>query len=285
MSEEVGPAVRRRQLGGQLRELRKAAGFATMDAAAAATGLSRATISRVESAKQAILPKTVRLLCQLYGIDTPTLNHLLRLSEESEERGWQVEHADTMPHWFQRYAGEEADANRLSTYEAEFVPGLLQTPDYCRAVSEASDPALTEDELGRLVRFRLARQQHLGGGRTPELNVVVNEAVLYRQVGGPEIMRAQLKHLLAAAERPSVTVQVLPFDAGAHPAMVGSFMILQFPPEIGTPTIFVEVDGGGLYPDRPADFERYQWMFDQVRELSLSPDESVTLIRKLAGDA
>lgn len=283
MSEEVGPAVRRRQLGRQLRELRKAAGFATMDAAALATGLSRASISRVESAKQAILPKTVRLLCQMYGIGAPTLDHLLRLSEESEERGWQLEYAETVPDWFERYSGEEADATKLSTYEAEFVPGLLQTADYCRAVREVFAPDVTEEDVTRSIRFRAARQEHLGDKHTPQLNAVINEGALRRQVGGPEVMQAQLRHLLTVAEQSNVTIQVLPFEAGAHPAMVGSFMILQFPPASGTPTIFVEVDGGGLYPDRPVDFERYSWIFGRLRELSLSPDESVALISKLAG--
>ena len=116
MSEEVGPAVRRRQLSRQLREARTAAGFTTMEAAASATGFSRATISRIESAKQVILPRTVRFLCQVYGIGSPTLDHMLKLAgEAAEDRGWQVDFADVVPDWFDRYVGEEADATEMWT--------------------------------------------------------------------------------------------------------------------------------------------------------------------------
>jgi transcriptional regulator with XRE-family HTH domain len=285
MSEEVGPAVRRRQLSRQLRELRTAAGFATMEEAAAATGLSRATISRVESAKQVILPRTVRLLCQIYGIGSPTLDHLLRLAEESDERGWQADYADTVPSWFDRYVGEESDATEMWTYEAEFVPGLLQTDDYCRAVHAAAEqkPAATDTE--RAVAFRAARQARLSAKRPPKLHAVINEAVLYRQVGGRAVMEEQLRHLAAFAQRPNITLQVLPFSAGAHPAMIGSFMMLRFPPSTGVATIFVEVDSGGLYRDRPTDLDRYTWVFRQLRELALDPAQTLDLITTTTEDA
>jgi hypothetical protein len=150
-------------------------------------------------------------------------------------------------------------------------------------VSEAARPGVTEDGLARLVAFQAARQEHLLGKRTPRINVVINEGVLHRQVGGPEVMQAQLQHVLDIAERSRVTVRVLPFSAGAHPAMVGSFTILRFPPGTGTPTIFVEVDNGALYPDRTEEIERYDWVSRRLREMSLSPEESAALIRKLAG--
>ena len=285
MTEEVGPAVRRRQLARQLRELRTAAGFTTMEAAAAATGLSRATISRIEAAKQVILPRTVRLLCQIYGIGSPTLDHLLRLAEESDDRGWQVDYADTVPSWFDRYVGEEADATEMWTYEAEFVPGLLQTDDYCRAVRAAAGPDVSATDTERAVAFRAARQARLTAKRPPKLHAVINEAVLYRQVGGRSVMDEQLRHLAAMAQRPNVTLRVLPFSAGAHPAMIGSFMMLHFPPSTGVATIFVEVDSGGLYRDRPADFDRYNWVFRQLRDLALDPAQSLDLITRVADAA
>jgi hypothetical protein len=113
---------------------------------------------------------------------------------------------------------------------------------------------------------------------------VLNEAVLRRQVGGADVMRDQLRHLAEMAKRPNITVQVLPFSAGAHPAMVGSFIMLNFPAGSGDPTIFVEVDAGALYPDRPADFERYTWMFGQLRDLGLSPAESTDFVSKVKGE-
>lgn len=282
--DEVGPAVRRRQLGRQLRDFRLAAGYRKIQEAADATGLSRASISRIESAKQAILPRTVRLLCQAYGIGAPMLDHMLRLAEESDDRGWLVEYSATVPNWFERYLGEEADARRIWTYEAEFVPGLFQTADYCRAVSATSGPDVSEDNLRNLIALRQARQKRLSAKNPPVVTAVINEAVLHRVVGGPEVMRAQLTHLADMATRPNITIQVLPFTAGAHPAMTGSFSMLHFPPGTGEPTVFVEVDSGALYPDRRLDFERYEWIFHRLNELALSPDETSNRISRLIGE-
>lgn len=281
MSTEPGPATRRRQLGRQLRDLRLAAGLKTMEAAAERSGLSRATVSRIENAKQTILPRTVRLLCQTYGIGAPMLDHLLRLAEESEDRGWLVAYSDTTPNWFERYLGEEAEASEIWGYEAEFIPGLLQTADYCRAVRAANSADVTEEAIERSVDFRIARQQLLDREAPPKLHVVLNEAVLRRHVGGIKVMREQLRHLTEMAKRPTVAVQVLPFTAGAHPAMTGSVTMLHFPADGGEATIFVEVDSGALYPDGPADFERYTWVFGRLRDLALSPAKSMALVSRL----
>ena len=281
MTTEPGPATRRRQLGRQLRDLRLAAGLRTMEQAATRSGLSRATISRIESAKQTILPRTVRLLCQTYGIGAPLIDHLAKVAAESEDRGWLLAYSDTTPNWFERYLGEEAEASEIWTYEAEFVPGLLQTAEYCRAVSTASSPDSNEEEVERRVEFRLARQKLLERASPPQLNVVVNEAVLLRQVGGVVVMREQLRHLSELADRPNIEVRVLPFRAGAHPAMTSSFTALHFPAGGGEPTILVEVDSGALYPDRPPDFERYAWMFGQLRDLALSPAKSMALVSRV----
>jgi transcriptional regulator with XRE-family HTH domain len=270
MPEEVGPAIRRRQLSRQLREARMAAGFTTMDAAASATGLSRATISRIESAKQVILPRTVRLLCQIYGIASPTLDQMLKLaSEAADDRGWQADFVGVVPDWFERFVGEESEATEMSIYAAELVPSLLQTDDYCRAVRAASAKEISEDELNRYVEFRAARAARLA---KTKLHVVLNEAVLRRQVGSPAIMRDQLNHLVEIADRPNVSLQILPFTSGAHPAMTGSFTMLHFPASTGVATVFVEVDDCGLYRDRPADFQRYSWMFGQLKADSLEQD-------------
>jgi transcriptional regulator with XRE-family HTH domain len=283
MSEEVGPAVRRRQLSRQLHELRTAAGFATMEAAAAATGLSRATISRIESAKQVILPRTVRLLCQIYGVGPPILDGMLSLAEASDGRGWQAEFAGVLPESFDRYIGEEADATELSTYEAECVPGLLQTDDYCRAVRSAAVDGVSTAELDRFVAFLAARQERLDARRGPKLHAVINEAALHRQVGGPDVLAAQLRHLLNLAQRPNITVQVLPFSAGAHPAMTGAFTILRFPPSTGVATVVVEVDSGALYQDRAVDLDHYTWVFGQLTSAALTVDASADLISRMAG--
>jgi transcriptional regulator with XRE-family HTH domain len=266
MSDEVGPAVRRRQLGGRLRELRVAAGFTTMEAAANGTGLSRASISRIEGAKQVILPRTVRLLCQSYGIDASAVERLVLLAERAEQRGWYQDFADVVPGWFERYLGEECDATEVCAYAADVVPDLLQTDDYCRAVSAALAPDVDVDRLVALTAVRR--------GRGKRLHAVLDEAVLYRRVGGPDVLRAQLRELLT--EGPHVTVQVLPFTVGAHPAMAGSFTVLRFPPSTGLTTVFAN----GMYPD---DHRRYAAMFDRLRALALSPADSAAMIEALAG--
>jgi transcriptional regulator with XRE-family HTH domain len=282
MATEPGPAVRRRQLGRQLRDLRIAAGLKTMEAAAERSGLSRATISRVESAKQTILPRTVRLLCQTYGIGAPMLDHLLRLAAESDDRSWLLAYSDTVPNWFERYVGEESEATEIWSYENEFVPGLLQTADYCRAVSAAAGPNVREEDLQRLVTLRQARQERLSGKNSPRLSIVINEAVIRRVVGSPEIMREQLRHLQKLAKSPNITLRVLPFSAGAHPAMTGSFTMLHFPADTGVSTIFVEVDSGAIYPNRPTDVDRYSWIFSRLCDLALSSAKSAALAGRVA---
>lgn len=279
---EPGPAVRRRQLGRQLRDLRIAADFKTIEAAAVASGLSRATISRVERAKQVILPKTVRTLCHTYGIGQPMLDHMLRLALESDDRGWLVAYSATVPDWFERYVGEEAEATRIRGYEPEFIPGLLQVDEYTVAVSTAARPHVTAEGLAESVAFRNARQARLGAADPPELWFVINEAAIRRLVGGTGVMHAQLLRLVELAQRSNITLQILPFEAGAHPAMTGSFKLLDFPGDAGLGTIFVEIDSGAVYPDQPADVERYAWIWERLTSAALSPADSVSLLSSVA---
>ncbi|MCP2256323.1 Helix-turn-helix domain-containing protein [Streptoalloteichus tenebrarius] len=284
MTIEPGPAVRRRQLARELRQLRSAAGIKTLEQAAALTGLSRASISRIENGKQTILPRTVRLLCQAYGVGAPMQDHLVRLAEESEDRGWYAAYQDTMPDWFERYVAEEGDASEVWYYEAEFVPGLFQTARYIEAVTLASHPELPAQELHKLIAFRLERQQRLSAATPPKIDVVLNEAVIRRVVGSVDLMREQLRHLAALAERPNIIVRVLPFAAGAHPAMTGSFAMLHFPRGSGITTVFLEEDSGGLYPDLPAAVERYGWIYQRLRELALPPQETISLVSRVMAE-
>lgn len=285
MSEEtdegIGPAVRRRQLGRQLRELRVAAGLTTIRAGAEVSGFSAASLSRIETAKQAILPRTVMAICQAYGVGAPVLDHLLRLARESEERGWLVAYSDTTPAWLERYVGEEGDAAEIWAYELTLIPGLLQTEAYCRAVAESWGPSITDAEVERRVALRRARQERLARTPQPTLVAIVGMAALLQEVGGPDVMREQREQLAALAERDNIELRVLPFSTGAHPGMVSAFTMLHFPADIGDPTIFVEVDSGALYPDRPVDFARYTWIFERLRELALPPAESRALASRL----
>lgn len=170
----------------------------------------------------------------------------------------------TVPDWFRNYVGLEADAERIATYDPELVHGLLQTPEYTRAVTLAATPDLPPAEIDRIVEVRQARQDRLSSDNPPEVHAILGEGVLRRVVGGPEVMAEQLRRLVALAGSPNVAVQVLPFDAGAHPAMVSPFHVLTFP-EDALPAVYLE---------RPADVERYTWMHRQLADRCLSPERS-----------
>ncbi|GAB3463281.1 helix-turn-helix transcriptional regulator [Actinophytocola sediminis] len=238
------------------------------------SGVSKATTSRYEAGKQTVTIGTVLALLEAYAIKAPERDELIQLATDSRDRVESVL-SDVAPGWFARFAEEEATAEVIQTYQAEHIPGLLQTPAYCRAVTAANRPDVSDDELTRAVEFRRFRQQVLDGGHT-RLRAIINEGALRRQVGGVRVMRDQLEHVRELAESPTIQVQVLPFSAGAHSAMT-SFVILRFAEPV-EPTIFVEVDAGAVYPD---DIERYDWVWGQLSELALSEDSSTALLDTL----
>jgi transcriptional regulator with XRE-family HTH domain len=277
-----GPTVRRRQLGLELRRLREAADI-TREEAAQYIGVKSPTISRIELGRHAIRPANIKLLLHLYRVESPASDALLRLASEANQRGWWTFYGETVPDWFSNYVGLEADAAEIWSYESEFVPGLFQTTDYARAITAAAQPDSTSDDIERYARFRQARQERLTGGNPPKLLTVINEAVIRRTVGGADVMSAQLRHLLDVMELPHVTLQVLPFDAGAHAAMTGAFIMLRFPEEEMS-TVYVENDRGGLYQERPADLDRYRLVWEQVTTIALQPDDTADMISRAAAD-
>ncbi|MGQ0837579.1 DUF5753 domain-containing protein [Actinokineospora sp.] len=173
------------------------------------------------------------------------------------------------------------DADQILTYECEFIPGLLQTEDYTSAVRRAFWPEATDEDAQQHAWLRRDRQEHLIGNAAPHLHAVINEAVLHRVVGSPEVMRAQLEHLADRANLDHVHVQVLPFSAGAHPGMNGAFSILQFEVE-ALSTVYVEIEPGGLYPERAIDLARYRLIFGRLADVSLDERKSAALIGRLA---
>jgi transcriptional regulator with XRE-family HTH domain len=273
--DEYGPMVRRKLLGRQLRELRDRAKI-SQDAAAKYAGLKAPSISRMENGKQAILPRTVRLLCQCYSVGAPDMDMLIRQAEESNDRAWYAMYSDTVPQWFESFLGLEAEATEVWAYEAELVPGLLQTPDYIRAVTAAwrTESDADDAELQRFVELRLARQRRLDGDHPPKLHAVINEAVVLRPVGGPATMAAQLRHLLDMSDRDHITVQVLPFAIGAHVAMLGAFTMLRFPEELEMNAVLLEHDHGATSAERPVDLDRYTRKFEWLTAKALSPDQT-----------
>ena len=194
METASGPTVRRYLLGKRLRALREAAGITAVQAAQHCD-LTQPTITRIERGRNAILPRNVKQLCQLYGIGVPMLDTLVRLARESDGVDWFITYSDTVPDWFEQFAAFEADVTEILSYQAENVPGLLQVPAYIRGITAAGRAEVTEEDLERSVRFRLARQQRLNTN-PPLLHYVLNEAVIRRMVSGPDGMRAQLEHLV-----------------------------------------------------------------------------------------
>lgn len=279
MTGRSDPTVRRRRLAAELRDRRDRVGL-TIEEVADRLEWSAAKVSRIENAKVSVLPRDVRFLMGVYGVEGEAAELLLTLSRESRQKGWWHAFGDAIPHWFQVYVGLESEATGLRLYESDFIPGLLQTEAYARASYEASLVTM-RDEIDRQVALRMARQERLTGPDAPQLWTIINEAAIRTRVGGSDVMRAQLAKLQEAAGLDNVTVQVLPFSKGAHPAMVGAFHILSFvapDPQV----VYLEYYTGSHYLEKPAEVERYTLMYDHLRAAALPPDESVALIGRVA---
>ncbi|WP_300613455.1 helix-turn-helix transcriptional regulator [Trebonia sp.] len=279
----TAPPIRRRLVGGTLRRYRENLGY-TLDDAARILECDRSRISRIETGQRGIRGRELRELLAEYGIDGEQQAVLAAVAEPRQARGWYRPHADVLPGAWQDYLLLEAAASRVLAYEAQRVPGLLQTPAYARALADA-DPGLADDDArDRAVEAVLARQKAILGERRPDIHVVIGEAALHQEVGGPGVLDGQLG-LLAGVSGDSgmITVQVLPFSCGAHAAAgVGSLAILQFQQAPGLGVVHLGGAGGGVCLDSQADLAAYARVFDQVRAFALSPAESAGLLRGLS---
>lgn len=272
------PTIRRRRLGLELRRLRERAGY-SVEEMAEHLECSQSKVRRIEIGRVPVRQRDLRDLLDYYGVAEQDREPLLALARESKKKGWWHTYGDAVPDWFQTYVGLEAEASDLRNYKAELVPGLLQIEPYARAIHEAVLADDTDEEIARLVDVRMARQGLLTREENPpRLWAILNEAVLWRLVGGRGVMREQLHHLTEMAKPANVTIQVLPFDAGAHASMVGSFMILGFPDQHDPDVVFVEHHTGSLYLERAIEVDRYTLDFDHVRATALSPKDSLALI-------
>ena len=274
------PTILRWQLGQQMRELREQAGI-SVRAAAKEIESSPATMSKIESGKQAARPLYIKLLTAMYGVEPALRQQLFDMAVEAGKSEWYASLAKHIPDWFKLYLGYESAANRRQVYSVELIDGLLQTADYARAIARVNRPDATDVELDKTISVRRGRQERLAGEDPLELHVIMNEAALCRVVGSHEIMRAQVEHVIALSKLPHVTVQVLPFAAGAHPAMTAPFVMLGFDDFPGMNTVYLENGRGALYLEGAADLARYNWMFAQLSELALSPAKSRTLLTKV----
>ncbi len=276
-----GAVVRRRILGRRLRELREEAGM-TLEAAAPALDWSMSTLSRIETAKQTVDVHGVRSMLDLYDIGGDRWDELVALAREARQKGWWRAYGLGVR---DSYVGFETEASLVRDFTLAYVPGLLQTAAYARALFAAGLVRRTEAEIENAVAVRMIRQERLTAAEDPlELVAILDEAVLHRPVGGPAVLRAQLDHLARAAALPSVTLQVLPTALGAHPALALAFTVLSFG-DLGEPDLaYVEHTLGALYLEKEEDVARATLFFDRLRSEALGLAESAALIRRVADD-
>ncbi len=283
MASGEGPTLRRRRLRAELRKAREAADL-TQEQVAKEMDWSTAKVIRIEAGRTGISTNDLRALLALYGVtDQQRVTELVELARGSRQRGWWSAYKGVLRSQYTTYISFEAEAAMLRNFEPLMVPGLLQTEEYARAVvREAALRELRPDEVDARVTVRMARQQVLSRDDPPRLCAIVGEAALRQLVGGPEVMRRQLQRLVEAGEQPKVTIQVLPFSVGAHAGMHGPFMILEFAEHTDDDVVYLENAVGGLYLEEQAEVKRYRLVFEHLRGMALSPDDSAALIAKVA---
>jgi hypothetical protein len=254
-----GSVVVRRQLGSKLRQLRLAAGKDVIDVTEAGLG-SKAKISRIETGKGPVRVADIRALCWLYGADNPTTDALAALAPGTQQEDWwETAGAGVVPDWFSLYAGLEATAQRIRCFEPQLIHGLVQTPDYARAVIGA-DPRLSDQVVEQRVRFRMERQQ-----TAADVTVIMGEGAMALIAGSPDVMTAQAEHLRSV----SADVRVLPFTAGPSPRR-SAFALLDFPDSEDPPVVYVEGGGIARYLDKPDDWTDYEFVWRILMEKSIS---------------
>ncbi len=259
----AGPTVQRLVLGGHLRRLREDAFITTEQAAAAIRG-SHSKISRMEHGRVGFKERDIADLLTLYGVTSGEERQaLLTLAREANTPGWWQGYSDILPHWVEPYFGLEAAASFIRNYELQFVPGLLQTEGYARALMRLGN-APTEDDVVRRVEARLSRQEILSRETPPRLWAVMDEGALRRTIGSTAVMREQLRHLIDMCDHPAVTLQILPFRVGAHPAMGGPFTILRFSEPDLRDVVYIEQLTSALYLDKPAEVDSYLEVMEQL---------------------
>ncbi|WP_033307259.1 helix-turn-helix transcriptional regulator [Streptomyces iakyrus] len=276
-----GPAVRRRKLGAELRALRTSAGL-TSGEAARLVGWHQSKVSRIETGTSGVKPADVRLLLDAYDVADPQLRELLMALTGAEDSGgrhhWWHAYRGVLPPTYRDFISLESQAGAMRTLETTVVPGLLQTPEYARAVTRAAVEGLPEDRLDTLVEVRLARQDVLRADPPLRLSAVLDEAVLRREVGGPGVMARQLERLVEAARLPQVRLQVLPFAAGAHIGVTGPFVIFSFSSTSDLDVVVLDHLTSSLYLERKEDLRAYTEAFNALQIHALSPEDSLDFI-------
>ncbi|MEV5824349.1 helix-turn-helix transcriptional regulator [Spirillospora sp. NPDC052242] len=276
-----GSTVRRILLGSQLRRLREAKGVTRQDAGYVIRA-SESKISRLELGRVSFKERDVDDLLSLYGVTAKSeRDALLQLAREANTPGWWHRYNDVLPGWFQTYVGLEESAALIRTYELQFVPGLLQSEGYARAVIRLGNAGASEQEIDQRVELRLQRQERLTGPDAPRLWAVLDEGALRRPIGGPEVMRGQFEHLIEMSKLPNVTIQIMPFRFGGHAAEGGAFSILRFPEQDLPDVVYVENLTGAMYLDKRDDVDTYLQAMERLCVDSATPERTVELLGDL----
>lgn len=275
------PTVRLRRLAAELRRLR-AGSELSRETVSEQTGINVVTLYRIETARTKPQLRTLATLLTTYGANAELRDYLTGLCRDAGKQGWLRPYHSDLPEEYTAYISFEDEATGVSNYESLFIPGLLQTEDYARAVIRGVLTTATVAQVEDRVRARIERQQVLTKDIPLKLWAVVDEASLHRRVGGAAVMRTQIQALDDATATPNVTIQVIPFSAGAHPGMPGSFVQMTFADPMDMDLIYIDSMAGDLFLESDAEISRYTTMFDTLRAVALSPDDSRTLISQLA---
>lgn len=272
------PTVLRIALGGQLRVLRESLGISP-DTAGEAIRASPAKISRLECGRVGFKQRDIRDLLTLYQVtDTDQREQFLELAQQASRPGWWHQYGDLLPPWFETYVGLEQAAESIRCYEPQFVPGLLQTPEYARAVVMLAHHDEGANEIQQRVSLRMRRQQILRRPRPPLVWAVLDEAALRRPIGGADVLRGQIERLLAVAALPQVTLQVLPYSAGGPAAAGGPFTILRFPEPELPDVVYLEQLTSALYLDKRRDLDQYLTVMNRLALQAATPEETRRLL-------
>ncbi|MFF4213317.1 helix-turn-helix domain-containing protein [Streptomyces sp. NPDC001796] len=279
MASNVNPTVRRRRLGQELRRLRELKGM-TAEEVAERLLVSQSKISRLENGRRSISPRDVRDLCGVYEVeDQRVVESLMEMARDSRQQGWWHAFGD-IP--YSVYIGLETDAESLRVYEPQIITGLLQTRSYAEALIQGALPETSPADIEKRVQVRMRRQERISAENNPlRLWVVLDEAALSRRVGNNLVMREQLEHLVEMSRLPHVTVQVLPFEVGAHPGLNGQYAILEFADAADSSVVYLEGVTSDLYLEKAQDVQKYAVMYEHLRAQALNVEQS----RKFIEDA
>jgi transcriptional regulator with XRE-family HTH domain len=278
----LGPTVRRRRLGAELRRLREAHSL-KLEEVAERLGLAPSTLSRIETGKAPTKSAYLSALLDQYQVDDPGARKVLvDMAREGHRKGWWSIYDDVLPSGFDIYVGLEAEASGLRSYETDVVHGLLQTTDYALAVLRELRPRDNEEQIQRVVDLRMQRQRLLDQEPPLDLWLILDEGAIRRNVGGSAVMRRQLEHLVQASRWSNVTLQILSFESGAHAGLTGPFAILEFPERTDSEVAYTESVGGMIYLEKDREVRACAEAFDRMRATALSPVASVELIQQVS---